>query len=110
LTIAWMPLAMARSDSDSSSIFASRAFSPSSARAAALSSAARSFMAARSSAVNPLAFLPFSLAFFTDVFVSFSAVLATGRSSLVFPLNRIPLLSAICVLLASRKLRSCRTR
>src|SRR5918996_5322034 len=53
LMIAWIRLAMVRSGSGISAIFASRSFSP----ASAFSSRARSFMAARSSAVKPLDFL-----------------------------------------------------
>src|ERR671918_1635567 len=53
LMIAWSRLAMVRSGSGISAIFASSSFSP----ASAFSSRARSFMAARSSAVKPLDFL-----------------------------------------------------
>src|SRR6516165_11043121 len=61
LMIAWSRLAMVRSGSDISAIFASTSLSPSAlflfARASAFSSWARSFIAARSSSVNPLDFL-----------------------------------------------------
>ncbi len=53
--IAWSRLAMARSGSGIAAILASTALSPSAA--SAFSSRTRSFIAARSSAVNPLDFL-----------------------------------------------------
>src|SRR5262249_40522960 len=55
LTIAWTRLAMLRSGSDISSIFPSTALSPS-VSAPVFISRTRSFIAARSSAVNPLDF------------------------------------------------------
>src|SRR5215204_5921123 len=54
LTIAWIFSARARSGSGISAIFASTSFSQSALSASAFSSLARSFIAARSSAVNPL--------------------------------------------------------
>ena len=64
---------MARSDAGISAIFASTSRSPSAlfalARASAFSSRARSFIAARSAAVNPLDALPVA-----DVFAPFFAV------------------------------------
>src|SRR6266508_1179144 len=81
--IAWSRTAMARSGSDISAIFASTALSPASLflvmRASAFSSRARSFIAARSWALNPLDFLlvaapfvdfcarPFSVAFVSAI-------------------------------------------
>src|ERR687889_215373 len=56
LTISWSRSAMARSGSCISAIFASTARSPSAFCASAFCSLARSFIAARSSAVNPLDF------------------------------------------------------
>src|SRR6476661_2842686 len=60
LMIAWSRMAMERSGSGISAIFASTSLSPSAlslaARASAFISRARSFIAARSSSVNPLAF------------------------------------------------------
>src|SRR3990172_3172338 len=62
LMIAWSRLAMERSGSDIAAIAASTSLSPSAlflfARASAFSSWARSFIAARSSSVNPLNVLP----------------------------------------------------
>src|SRR6188768_667217 len=54
VTISWRRSAMTRSDFGISAIFASMSLSPSAALLADLSSRARSFIAARSSAVNPL--------------------------------------------------------
>ena len=54
LTMAWSRSAIARSGSGISAIFASTSLSPSASLAAAFSSWARSFIAARSSAVNAL--------------------------------------------------------
>src|SRR3712207_921527 len=74
---------MLRSDSGISAIFASRALSPSALRASAFSSWARSRIAARSSAVNPLeallvvvfadCCLPFLAGFLSAIWVSFRA-------------------------------------
>jgi hypothetical protein len=63
LTIAWSRLAIARSGSGISAIFASRTFSPSARRASAFSSLARSSIAARFSAVNPFDCLVAALRF-----------------------------------------------
>jgi hypothetical protein len=54
LTIAWSRVAMERSGSGMAAIFASRSLSP----ASDLSSRTRSFIASRSSSVNPFDFLP----------------------------------------------------
>src|SRR3990172_515357 len=73
LTIAWIRSAKARSDSRISAIFASTSLSPAAlspfARSSALSSLARSFIAAFSSAVNPL-FGSSPALLLEDVFVS----------------------------------------
>src|SRR2546426_9392423 len=67
LMIAWSRSAMARSGSGISAIFASTSLSPSAPgprgprRADAFSSWARSFIAARSSSVNPLTALPIAV-------------------------------------------------
>ena len=53
MTIAWIRSAIERSGSGISAIFASRSFSPSAFELAAFASRARSFIAARSSAVKP---------------------------------------------------------
>src|SRR5688500_6790398 len=68
----WSRLAMARSGLGISATFASKAFSPAAlslfARSSAFISWARSFIAARSSAENPLDFLLLALADFCAVF------------------------------------------
>ena len=84
VTIAWIRLAMARSGPGISAIFASTALSPAalslSARASALSSWARSFIAARSSSENPLDVL--SLPVCPPFFVVFlSAMRSTSWSN-----------------------------
>src|SRR5512132_3332568 len=75
--IAWSRLAMARSGSFIAAIAASRSRSPSSlfllARASAFRSWARAFIAARSSAVNPLDVLVRAVALFADFCVTFVA-------------------------------------
>src|SRR5919108_977723 len=71
--IAWTRLAMERSRAGISAIFASMARSPSSRRPAALCSRARSFIAARSSAVNPVDFFWLAVVVFADFFVPFFA-------------------------------------
>src|SRR5262249_38320982 len=77
LMMAWSRLAMARSGSCIAAIFASTSLSPSvlrlSARVSAFSSWARSFIAARSSSVNPLDFLPIGVGLLTDLCVPFFA-------------------------------------
>jgi len=77
LMMAWSRAAMARSGSVISAIFASISLSPSAlflfARASALSSWARSFIAARSSSVNPLDFLSVAVVVLPDFCVSFIA-------------------------------------
>src|SRR5213594_5195289 len=72
LMIAWSRLPMVRSGSRISAIFASTALSPSSL--SAFSSRMRSFIAPRSSSVNPLSFLLIAAAFcvpFCAVFIEF---------------------------------------
>src|SRR5256886_8316084 len=84
LMIAWRRLAMARSGSAISAIFASTSLSPSarSARAprcaAALSSWMRSFIATRSSSVNPLNFLPIAVVRLADFCVPFFGLIETS--------------------------------
>src|SRR5919201_5986096 len=79
LTMAWSRLAMARSGPCISAIFASTALSPSALpargprRASAFSSWARSFIAARSSSVNPLDFLSIAVVLLADFCVPFLA-------------------------------------
>src|SRR6266511_514363 len=81
LTIAWSRLAIARSGSGISAIFASTALSPSALsargprRASAFSSWARSFIADRSSSVNPLDFLPLAVVVLADFCVAFFALI-----------------------------------
>src|SRR2546428_3942129 len=87
LMIAWTRLAMARSGSDISSIFASTALSPSalSARGPRLadvfSSWTRSFIAARSSSVNPVNFLLLAVVLLADFCVSFLGLMETSLNS-----------------------------
>src|SRR3989475_7097810 len=77
LRMAWSRSAMARSGSGISAIFASTSLSPSAffargpRRASVFSSWARSFIAARSSSVNPLTPLPVTVALLADFCVSF---------------------------------------
>src|SRR5207244_7526011 len=72
LMIAWSRLAIARSGSGISAIFASTAVSPSALsargprRAAAFSSWMRSLIATRSSSVNPLNVLPIAVVLLAD--------------------------------------------
>src|SRR3989442_11840320 len=74
--MAWSRSAMARSGFGISAIFASTSLSPSAffargpRRASAFSSWARSFIAARSSSVNPLTALPVTVALLADFCVS----------------------------------------
>src|SRR3972149_78445 len=68
-------LAMARSGPGISAIFASTALSPSAPRAAAFSSWARSFIAARSSSVKPLDFLLIAVVLLAACFAAFLVVL-----------------------------------
>src|SRR5688500_4167546 len=75
LTIAWRRLAMARSRAGISAIAASTALSSFAPRASAFSSWARAFAAARSSAVNPLDFLPRSVVLLADFCVPFFALI-----------------------------------
>src|SRR5436309_6545391 len=76
LMMAWSRPAMARSGFGISAIFASTSLSPSAffargpRRASAFSSWARSFIAARSSSVNPLTALPVTVALVADFRVS----------------------------------------
>src|SRR5438445_3041668 len=84
LMIAWSRLAMARSGSRISAIFASTALSPSalSARGPRPADAFRSwrysFIAARSSSVNPLNFLLVAVVLLTDFCVSFFGLIETS--------------------------------
>ena len=78
MMIAWSRSAMARSGSCIAAIAASAAFSPSTLSAAAFNSLARSFSAARSSSVNPLAFLLIAVALLADFCVSFFALIETS--------------------------------
>ena len=79
LTIAWSRSAMARSGSGISAIFASTSPSPSALsarglrRPSAFSSWARSFIAARSSSVNPSDVLSIAVVLLADFCVSFTA-------------------------------------
>src|SRR6266540_2884685 len=81
LMTAWSRLPMVRSGSRISAIFASTALSPSALsargprRAAAFSSWARSFIATRSSSVNPLNVLPIAVVLLADFCVAFLVVL-----------------------------------
>src|SRR5918992_815947 len=81
--IAWSRLAIARSGPCISAIFASTSRSPSSlfllARASAFNSRARSFIAARSSSVNPLDVLPVAVVLLGD----FCAVFFAGFLSAI---------------------------
>src|SRR5262249_46303624 len=73
--IAWSRLAMPRSGSGISAIFASTSLSPSAwsargpRRVSFFSSWTRSFIAARSSSVNPLDFLWVAVVFFADIWL-----------------------------------------
>src|SRR5207249_11311482 len=84
LMIAWSRLAMARSGAGISAIFASTALSPSALsarrprRASAFNSWARSFIAARSSSVNPLDFVLIAVVLLTDFCVSFFGLIETS--------------------------------
>src|SRR5437763_12503848 len=82
LMIAWSRSAMARSGSRIAAIFASTSLSPSAlslfARAAAFSSWLRSFIAARSSSVNPLDFLLIAVVLLADFCVSFFRLIETS--------------------------------
>src|SRR5437667_11871352 len=69
LMIAWSRLPKARSGSRIAAIFASTALSPSAL--SAFSSRARSFIATRSSSVNPLNVLPIAVVLLADFCVSF---------------------------------------
>ena len=73
---------MARSVPFISATFSSRAFSPSALAASAFSSLARSFMAARSSAVNPLVEpVRFVVARFVEVLLSAITSTSSGGST-----------------------------
>src|SRR3954454_12455128 len=73
VTIPWSRSAMTRSDSGISAIFASTSLSPSAADLADFRSRARSFIAARSSAVNPPDPLPAVAVFFAGLRAVFFA-------------------------------------
>src|SRR5947207_2997165 len=89
LTIAWSRLAMARSGSGISAIFASTALSPSALsapvprRAAVFSSSTRSFIATRSSSVNPLNVLPIAVVLLADCLWLLTSFLSFHRGRLV---------------------------
>src|SRR5207342_327930 len=89
LMIAWSRLAMARSVPFISAIFASRALSPSALAASAFSSWARSLIAARSSAVNPLV----AVVLLADPCVFFEAFLSAIAKHLRAPNESRPLTS-----------------
>src|SRR5438874_9843968 len=78
LMIAWSRLAMARSGSRISAIFASTALSP--FALSAFNSWTRSFIAARSSSVNPLNFLPIAVALLADFCVSLFGLIETSSN------------------------------
>src|SRR5256886_7119151 len=80
LMIAWSRLASPRSGSGIAAIFASTALSPSAV--SAFSSWARSFIAARSSSVNPLNFLPIAVVLLADFCVSFFGLIETPDTDL----------------------------
>src|SRR5206468_3810859 len=91
LMIAWSRLAMARSGSGIAAIFASTSLSPSASfffaraprRASAFSSWARSFIAARSSSVNPMDFLSIVAMLLADFCVSFFGLIGTSTYRLL---------------------------
>src|SRR4029453_2482081 len=76
LMMAWIRPAMARSGSGISAIFASTSVSPSARLAAAFSSLVRSFIVARSSAVNPLKLLSLAVALCVAFFAGFLSAIA----------------------------------
>src|SRR5437667_4107576 len=86
LMIVWSRLAIARSGSCIAAIFASTSPSPSALsffprgprRASAFTSWARSFIAARSSSVNPLDFLLIAVVLLADFCVSFLGLIETS--------------------------------
>src|SRR5438105_5616779 len=80
LMIAWSRLAMARSGSRISAIFASTALSP--FALSAFNSWTRSFIAARSSSVNPLNFLPIAVLLLADFCVSLFGLIETSSNCL----------------------------
>src|SRR3972149_3109114 len=92
LMIAWRRLPMARSGSGISAIFDSTALSPSALsargprRAPAFSSWARSFIATRSSSVNPLDVLPIAVLLLADSCVAFVVVLLVDFCVALFAL------------------------
>src|SRR5207302_5141485 len=71
LMTAWSRLAMARSGSGISPIFASRSLSPSALRAATFCSSTRSFIAARSSSENPSYLFFFAVVLVADFCLAF---------------------------------------
>src|SRR4029453_16604875 len=87
LMMAWIRPAMARSGSGISAIFASTSASPSARPAAAFSSWVRSFIAARSSAVNPLKLLSLAVA----LWVFFAGFLSAIANHLFVPNESHPL-------------------
>src|SRR4029450_10352009 len=91
LMMAWSRLAMARSGSCIAAIFASTSPSPSALfllpRSSAFSSWARSFIAARSSSVNPLDVLLITVALLADFCVSFFGLMETSLRGLFHPVR-----------------------
>jgi hypothetical protein len=90
--IAWIRSAMTRSDSGISAIFSSTAFSSAAAlsarearRASALTSWARSFIADRSSSVNPADFSSLAVVLVADIFVAFFALIVSSCAD--FPIS-----------------------
>src|SRR6267378_5696830 len=81
LMMAWSRSAMARSGFAISAIFASTSLSPSALSAAAFCSWTRSFIAARSSSVNPLTALPLAVVLLADFCV---ALVPAFLSAIVF--------------------------
>src|SRR5438309_3903734 len=78
LTIAWTRLAMARSESAISAIFASTALASSSLLATAFRSLTSSFIAARSSSVSTERFLLFALVLLADFCGAFVGLMETS--------------------------------
>src|ERR1700716_165263 len=94
LMMAWSRSAMARSGFGISAIFASTSLSPSALpargprRASAFSSWTRSFIAARSSSVNPLTALPFTVVLLADFCVSIFGLMEPPHTDFGWTLRR----------------------
>src|SRR5687767_259605 len=93
--IAWSRLPRARSGSGISAIFASKALSPSAFSASAFSSWARSFIAARSSSVNPLDFFLIAVVLLADFCVFFFALIVPSYAGSECVRGRLPLPQAL---------------